>query len=128
MELFKQKGISYIASVLGNPFYMDSITANQQRLAYAKVCVEVEASMEIPSSIEVELRDGASISVRVEVPWIPAKCSRCGIFGHGEKVSPRKPVEPAKRWIPKAKEEIIVIEGINIREDKKKQYSKGSNR
>ena len=34
---------------------MDRITPNQQRLAYAKVCIEVEASMEIPKFIEVEL-------------------------------------------------------------------------
>ena len=55
LELFTQKGISHIASVLGKPLYMDSFTAKQQRLAYAKVCVEVEATMEISSHIEVEL-------------------------------------------------------------------------
>ena len=85
LELFSQKGISYIASELGNPLYMDSITAKQQRLAYARVCVEVEASMDIPKRIEVELRDGKSVTVNVEIPWMPAKCSKCEIFGHGDK-------------------------------------------
>ena len=37
LELFTQIGISYIASTLGNPLYMDRITVNQQRLAFAKV-------------------------------------------------------------------------------------------
>ena len=40
-KLFTQRGISYIASAVGTPLYMDHFNANQQRLAYAKVCVEV---------------------------------------------------------------------------------------
>ena len=47
LEFFTQKGISYIASALENPLYMDRITANKQRVAYAKVCIEVEACMEV---------------------------------------------------------------------------------
>ncbi|XVE67823.1 hypothetical protein DITRI_Ditri09bG0019400 [Diplodiscus trichospermus] len=57
LELFTKTGISYIVSALGNPLYMDRITANQQRLSFAKVCVEIEASMTIPDSIIVELGD-----------------------------------------------------------------------
>ena len=68
MELFTQKGISYIASALGNPLYMDRITANQQRLAYAKVCVEVAADKEILRSIRVKLRNGTYATIHVEVP------------------------------------------------------------
>ena len=47
LELFTQKGFSYIASALTNPLYMDKITTSQQCLGYAKVCIEIEASMEI---------------------------------------------------------------------------------
>ncbi|XVF63676.1 hypothetical protein PTKIN_Ptkin09bG0105500 [Pterospermum kingtungense] len=38
LELFSQQGLSYIASVLGVPLYMDRFTAEQERLAFAKVC------------------------------------------------------------------------------------------
>ena len=51
LELFMQKRLSYIASAVGTSLYMDQITASQQRLAFAKICVEIEASMEIPKSI-----------------------------------------------------------------------------
>ena len=95
LELFTQKGISHIASVLGKPLYMDSITAKQQRLAYAKVCVEVEATMDILSTIEVEIRNEKSMTVHVEVLWMPVKCSQCGIFGHRDKTCPMKPVGPS---------------------------------
>ena len=119
LELFTQKGISYIASALRKPLYMDSFIAKQQRLAYAKVCVEVEATMDIPSTIKVELRNGKSVTVYVEVPWMPVKCSQCSIFGHGDKTCPRKPVGPstAKVWVQKA-QTIVGIERGNFVEKK----------
>ena len=64
---------------------MDHITANQQRLAYAKVCVKVEATKDIPRCIEVELRNGNCLQVIVEIPWMPSKRSHCRLFGHGIK-------------------------------------------
>ena len=68
---------------------MDRITTNQQRLAYAKVCVEIKDTMDIPRFIEVELRSGTFVSVNVEVPWLLVKCSQC-IFGHGDKSYPKR--------------------------------------
>ena len=55
LELFSQKGLSYIASSIGNPLYMDRITAAKQRLAFAKICVKIKATMVMPKSIEVEM-------------------------------------------------------------------------
>ena len=102
LELFTQKGISYIASGLGNPLYMDRITARQQRLAFAKVCVEIDAGMEIPRFLEVELRNGSTVHVQVDIPWIPIKCSHCKIFGHADKACSRKVMkEVATVWVPK---------------------------
>ena len=102
LELFTQRGISYIASAIGNPLYMDRITASQQRLAFAKVCVEVEAAKDIPKIIEVERRNGSIIPVGVEIPWMPMKCSTCCIFGHCDKECPRKLVQATARvWVPK---------------------------
>ena len=81
---------------------MDRISANQQRLAFAKVCVEVEAAMEIPRFIEVELRDGSLVQVQVDILWMHIKCSQCKIFGHEDKICPRKVVKEAvKAWVPK---------------------------
>ncbi|KAK8670089.1 hypothetical protein V6N13_104850 [Hibiscus sabdariffa] len=44
LELFNKTGLSYIASALGNPLYMDSVTENQERLEYAKVFRHSEKS------------------------------------------------------------------------------------
>ena len=102
LELFTQTRISYIASAVGNPLYMDRFTASQQRLAFAKVCIKVESAKEIPHTMEVQLRDGSLVSIHVEVPWKPMRCLQCNIFGHGDKTCPRK-VQTVKAWVPTAK-------------------------
>ena len=102
LELFTQKGLSYIASALGVPLYMDHITAKQQRLTFAKICIEIKATKDIPSAIEVRLQDGSIVSVSVEIPWRPLKCLHCVIFGHTEKACSQKP-SMTKIWVPKGK-------------------------
>ncbi|KAK8689716.1 hypothetical protein V6N13_088429 [Hibiscus sabdariffa] len=59
LELFNQKGLSYISSALGTPLYMDFVTSNLKRLEFAKVCIEVDAAF----------------------PF----CSKCHTYGHFEK-------------------------------------------
>ncbi|KAE8734194.1 hypothetical protein F3Y22_tig00000778pilonHSYRG00321 [Hibiscus syriacus] len=74
-ELFSKKSLSYIASALGIPLHMDSVTASRQRSEFAKVCIEISVGAVIPKSVEVLLRDGSSFWIRVEVPWLPSSCS-----------------------------------------------------
>ncbi|XVF72718.1 hypothetical protein PTKIN_Ptkin12aG0142700 [Pterospermum kingtungense] len=90
---------------------MDKIIAKRERLAYAKVCVEIEASKEIPKCIKVDLGDGYHAIVTVECLWLPLKCCNCKIFGHTDKTCPNKPVVVAKIWRPK--------QIIEINDDKK---------
>lgn len=85
LELFNKIGLSHIASVIGIPLCMDSITATRKRIAYAKVCVEVDVSKEIPSSVKLILKDGSESSIEVEVPWYHVKCTNCNVFGHSLK-------------------------------------------
>ena len=71
LELFTQDGLSYIASAIGNPLYMDKFMSGQSRLSFAKVCVEIEAAFDIPRYIDVQMCDDSYVSVSVEVPWFP---------------------------------------------------------
>ena len=81
---------------------MDRITTNKQHLAFAKVCIEVDASTEIPKSIEAKMRNGFVISISMVIPWLPQKCSQCNIFGHLDKnCLKKKSVPNTKVWIPK---------------------------
>ncbi|XVF38751.1 hypothetical protein REPUB_Repub20aG0128700 [Reevesia pubescens] len=92
LELFTKWGLSYISSALGYPLYMDKVTTSHQRLAYARVCVEVDAGKEIPKLIKVKLKNGDFTYVSVEIPWLPSTCTRCKTFGYLDANCPCKPV------------------------------------
>ena len=42
--------------------------ASQQRLAFARVCIELNATVEVSRNIEVVLRNGRTMMVNVIVP------------------------------------------------------------
>ncbi|XP_039007104.1 uncharacterized protein LOC120134738 [Hibiscus syriacus] len=99
LELFSQAGLSYIASGIGIPISMDSVTASKSMLEFAKVCVEIGVNDEIPKSVGIVLQDGQYSSVYVEIPWLPPRCKKCKIFGHKNclvKISP--PPLPTQVW------------------------------
>ncbi|XP_039020658.1 uncharacterized protein LOC120152524 [Hibiscus syriacus] len=89
LELFSRKGLSYIASAIGKPLHMDSITASRERLEFAGVCVEISVDSKIPDSVAVLLCDGSIASIKVIVPWKPASCDVCGKFGHSVRLCPQ---------------------------------------
>ncbi|XVF68897.1 hypothetical protein PTKIN_Ptkin11bG0037900 [Pterospermum kingtungense] len=97
LELFNQEGLSYISSAIEDPLYMDRITANHKRFAYAKVCVEVEAERANPDQIEVLMPDGKLVVVTMETPWLHAKCSLCKVFGHTERFCDKKTSDKGKQ-------------------------------
>ncbi|XP_038990688.1 uncharacterized protein LOC120113688 [Hibiscus syriacus] len=104
LELFSRTGLSYIASAIGNPLSMDSVTAAKSRLEYAKVCIEIGVNQVIPKFIDVQLKDGKSISVLVEVPWLPSSCRKCSLFGHSDKnCNSLKNQPPVKQLVWKKK-------------------------
>ncbi|KAK8706858.1 hypothetical protein V6N13_057933 [Hibiscus sabdariffa] len=90
LELFTGVGLSYIASALGYPLYMDSVIASKSCLAFVKVCVEVDADRILPRTVSVQLRDGSIASIGVFVPWMPCRCFHCKTFGHYDKTCPKQ--------------------------------------
>ncbi|XVF57192.1 hypothetical protein PTKIN_Ptkin06aG0184400 [Pterospermum kingtungense] len=98
LELFTQRGIGCVVSVLGRALYTDRITSQRKRLAFARVCVEIQVTKEIPKKIEVLLR-GRVVEVMVSVPLLPLKCPKCNLFGHTEKTCVK--LVEVKQWQPK---------------------------
>ncbi|XP_039008858.1 uncharacterized protein LOC120137070 [Hibiscus syriacus] len=74
LELFSRNGLSYIASAIDSPLTMDSVTAARSHLEFAKVCIEIGANDVIPKFVNMVIKDGKSISIVVEVPWLPSSC------------------------------------------------------
>ncbi|GAV93032.1 DUF4283 domain-containing protein/zf-CCHC_4 domain-containing protein, partial [Cephalotus follicularis] len=98
VHLWSKLGLSYIASVLGRPLYMDTPTTKRHSLNFARVCVDMLASSPFPSSIALDLDDGSSTVVNVEYPWKPQACSLCKVFDHSNKSCPKA---VRREWLPK---------------------------
>ncbi|KAF9619495.1 hypothetical protein IFM89_007243 [Coptis chinensis] len=81
-ELWSEEGLGVVASRLGRPLLMDEATASKKRISFARVCIEVEISSELPLSFEIEMEKGDNRTVRVEYSWVPKKCDICKAFGH----------------------------------------------
>ncbi|KAF9611983.1 hypothetical protein IFM89_037266 [Coptis chinensis] len=81
-ELWSDEGLGVVASRLGKPLLMDEATASKRRISFARVCIKVEISSELPLSFEIEMGKGDNRTVRVEYSWVPKKCDNCKAFGH----------------------------------------------
>ncbi|XP_028066993.1 uncharacterized protein LOC114269841 [Camellia sinensis] len=89
MEYWDEDGLSRIASVIGEPLYMDILTAYEDRVSFAKVCVEIGIDSILPTDFLIKC-EGTSIEVRVEYLLKPTKCK---VFGHADDRCIRTQVE-----------------------------------
>ncbi|XP_044493796.1 uncharacterized protein LOC123217066 [Mangifera indica] len=90
LEYWSLKGFSHIASVLGRPLYVDSVTEEGSRLEYARICVEINVNHDFPEKLELVLPSKERVEIRLEYAWKPVKCSLCNIFGHGNEECKRR--------------------------------------
>lgn len=96
MEFWTPTCLSHVASGVGKPMYADTITDDHKRLRYARVLVEIDVTSDCPKEIVIRRTDGSKVTIGVEYPWLPAKCSICGGFGHAACAKKEKKV-----WLPK---------------------------
>ncbi|XP_039169344.1 uncharacterized protein LOC104431430 [Eucalyptus grandis] len=74
-------GLSTLASALGKPLFVDSRTEQMAMVAFARICVEIDASSSFPEVIKFSL-NGESRSIDVHYEWVPTICPSCCTFGH----------------------------------------------
>ncbi|KAB5516246.1 hypothetical protein DKX38_026894 [Salix brachista] len=81
--LWSQTGLSLAASVVGRPLSCDSQTYNCERLEYARLCVEIDASLPKVTSFDIVSPLSAEpLTVEVEYEWMPPHCVSCKLYGH----------------------------------------------
>lgn len=76
------------ASVIGQPIHVDKAIKKRTRLKIARMCIEVEATIELPKYIQVKVEED-SVDVHVEYQWMPPLCTDCKIFGHETSKCPK---------------------------------------
>ncbi|GJY82054.1 RNA-directed DNA polymerase, eukaryota, reverse transcriptase zinc-binding domain protein [Tanacetum coccineum] len=92
LEAWCVKGISALASSLGKPILMDTVTATMchkgiGNFGFARVLVEMDAEKDLKDEIEIHYVDKnnavkGSKKIRVDYDWKPPICSHCKVFGH----------------------------------------------
>ncbi|KAG6794317.1 hypothetical protein POTOM_003562 [Populus tomentosa] len=81
--LWSKQGLSLVASMVGRPLSCDEQTYNCTRLEYARVCVEIDATLPYVQNFEIESPLSAEpITVTVDYEWKPSRCEKCHVFGH----------------------------------------------
>ncbi|XP_043697496.1 uncharacterized protein LOC122648332 [Telopea speciosissima] len=58
------------------------MTKTQERLSYARLCVEIEADYEFPDQVAVYDDDGLAFYQKITYEWSPPRCNSCRVFGH----------------------------------------------
>ncbi|XP_028083502.1 uncharacterized protein LOC114284753 [Camellia sinensis] len=92
LEYWDNDGLSRIASAVGVPLFMDHLIEEGSRVSFARVCVEIEASSNLPAMFNISC-GGNTIVVRVEYQGLPAKCDHCIAFGHNTSKCDKTQVE-----------------------------------
>ncbi|KAL0285518.1 UNVERIFIED_CONTAM: hypothetical protein Sangu_2774400 [Sesamum angustifolium] len=69
-------------SKLGTPIAMDSHTLKMERVSYARILVEVDASKPLVDQVDFTLPNGVMRSQPVVYEFIPKFCTKCNRFGH----------------------------------------------
>ena len=86
LDCWNARALSKIASRIGKPITTDKMTFTKERLSFARVMVEVDASKELISSVEIKLPTGDSYNQEVVFEVSPKYCKKCKVFGHIEGV------------------------------------------
>jgi hypothetical protein len=81
--LWSKSGLSLAASMVGKPLSCDEQTYNCTRLDYARVCVEIDASLPFIHQFDMESKlSDEPVLIQVEYEWRPPRCEKCCVFGH----------------------------------------------
>lgn len=61
MEQLTGEALSYIASVVGVPLFLDKATEEAARIGFARACVEVNSTDTLPDVVEVDVEEVGNI-------------------------------------------------------------------
>ncbi|KAJ6693234.1 hypothetical protein OIU85_004038 [Salix viminalis] len=82
-SLWSRKGLSAVASMVGRPLSCDESTFCCTRLDYARVCVELDASLPLVTKFDIKTDlFKEPLHLEVEYEWQPPRCGKCHLFGH----------------------------------------------
>ncbi|XP_059629624.1 uncharacterized protein LOC132272505 [Cornus florida] len=78
------KGLSHIASIVGEPLYADEATESRIKLKFAQICTNIDLSKPIKQDVQLRMNDLSLVEIRIEYQWLPKICSKCKALNHSE--------------------------------------------
>ncbi|KAL2238097.1 UNVERIFIED_CONTAM: hypothetical protein Sindi_1001400 [Sesamum indicum] len=82
LECWHPNALGKIGSRIGNPIIMDSLTMKMERISYARIMVEVDASKKLIDEVEFVMPNGITRKQSVVYEFTPKFCTACNRFGH----------------------------------------------
>ncbi|KAL0289462.1 UNVERIFIED_CONTAM: hypothetical protein Sradi_7073900 [Sesamum radiatum] len=82
LECWHPNALGKIGSRLGTPIAIDSLTMKMERVSYARILVEVDASKKLVNHVEFILPNGVVRKQSIVYEFTPKFCSTCHHFGH----------------------------------------------
>ena len=86
MHYWGENCLKLIASILGRVIRIDNATLNKDRMAFARVLMNINIKNGFHDSIAFTNEDDELISTKVVYDWKPLICSKCKQLGHAEDV------------------------------------------
>ncbi|GLT60148.1 hypothetical protein SLA2020_329290 [Shorea laevis] len=81
---FQEAICLYLGSKIGKPIKVDPTTLLATRGKFARVCIEVDLSQQLPSTVDLDLEELPQSLVLVEYEGLHKICFHCGEFDHTE--------------------------------------------
>ena len=81
MSMYSWEGLSFITSLVGVPDHLHPETLACKNFEEAKVFVKAYLTKELPAKITYNIQ-GEETTVGFTYPWLPARCTKCGKWGH----------------------------------------------
>jgi len=104
LDCWNVRALSKIVSKIGKPVTTDMLTRTKERISFARVLVEVDASKELVDVVTVKLPTGVVYDQLVVFEFAPKYCKKCKTFSHGD-VGCNKEMEGSRYpvFVPKRK-------------------------
>lgn len=84
---WNEVGISKVASMIGVPLDIDSLTATKTHISFSQVCIKIILETNLPNPIPINL-NGLKFDQVVVYDWKHMACSKCNAFSHEDRTCP----------------------------------------
>lgn len=108
ISMYSWKGLSFVASPVGEPKRLHPETAQCLNMKVAKIFVIADLTKDLPRSMKFNHK-GKETLVEFIYPWLPSKCSNCNKWGHMAKACL---VEKLQTDLGNGKQMVVISEDV----------------